>query len=77
MRSLVRVFGLGLRRAVPLALRAKLSVSVKTRVRTLSGLDPWPDLAVRHPLLGSRRYRATRKAAAALLTALGEYGVRA
>ena len=65
MRSLARVFGLGLRRAVPPALKARIPVSLKARARALLGLEPWPDLAVRHPLFRSNRYRATRKAAAA------------
>ncbi len=67
MRSLARSFGLGLRRVVPPALKARIPVSLKARARALLGLEPWPDLAVRHPLLRSNRYRA----------ALGEYAVRA
>lgn len=65
MRSLARVLGLGLRRAVPPALKARIPVSLKARARALLGLEPWPDLAVRHPLFRSNRYWAMRKAAAA------------
>ena len=64
MRALVRALGAGLRRAVPPALKAQVPVSLKARARALLGLEPWPDLAVRHQLFRSRRYRETRRAAA-------------
>lgn len=63
MKSLARVFGLGLRRAVPPALKARIPVSLKARARALLGVEPWPDLAVRHPLFRGSRYRAMRRAA--------------
>jgi hypothetical protein len=65
MKSFVRALGQGLRRVVPPALKASVPVSLKARVRALLGLDPWPDLAVRHLLFRSRRYRAMREAATA------------
>jgi len=64
MRSLARVLGLGLRRAVPSALKAKLPLSLRARARALLGIEPWPDLAVRHRLFRGSRYRAMRRAAA-------------
>ncbi len=64
MRSFARVVGLGLRRAVPPALKARIPLSLKARARALLGIEPWPDMAVRHPLFRTNRYRAMRKAAA-------------
>jgi hypothetical protein len=57
--------GLGrlLRRAVPARLRARLSPRLKARVRAVLGIEPWPDLAVRHPLFRSSEYRRLREAA--------------
>jgi len=45
------------------ALRARLSKQLKARVRALLGIEPWPDLAERHPLFRSPEYRALRAAA--------------
>jgi hypothetical protein len=64
MRALVRALGAGLQRAVPSALKAHVPVSLRARARALLGLEPWPDLAVRHPLFRSHRYREMRRAAA-------------
>lgn len=49
--------------AVPPALRARLSKRLKARMRALLGIEPWPDLAVRHPLFRSPEYRSLRAAA--------------
>ena len=45
------------------ALRARLSKQLKARVRALLGIEPWPDLAERHPLFRSPEYRSLRAAA--------------
>lgn len=52
-----------LRRALPEALRARASKRLKARVRALLGIEPWPDLAVRHALFRTAEYRALREAA--------------
>ena len=49
--------------AVPPALRARLSKRLKARMRALLGIEPWPDLAVRHPLFRSPEYRSLRASA--------------
>lgn len=52
-----------LRLALPQALRARASKRLKARVRALLGIEPWPDLAVRHALFKTAEYRALREAA--------------
>jgi hypothetical protein len=54
-----------LRRCVPPALKARLSARAKARLRALLGIEPWPDLAVRHSLFRSSEYRRLRAAARA------------
>jgi hypothetical protein len=54
-----------LRRALPDGLRARASKRLKARLRALLGIEPWPDLAVRHPLFRTGDYRALRDAARA------------
>lgn len=65
MSHLRRAFGELLRRAVPPALKAQVSKRFKARVRALLGIEPWPDLAVRHPLFRTREYQRLRSAARA------------
>lgn len=65
MSASVRSFGDALRRAVPGALRARLSQRAKARLRALLGIEPWPDLAVSHPLFRTREFRSLREAARA------------
>ena len=60
-----RAIGLLLRRAVPPALKAQVGKRFKARVRALLGIEPWPDLAVRHPLFRTREYQMLRSAARA------------
>ena len=60
-----RSLGLLLRRAVPPALKAQVGKRFKARVRALLGIEPWPDLAVRHPLFRTPEYQALRSAARA------------
>jgi hypothetical protein len=57
--------GLGslLRGLVPEAVRARTSQRLKARVRAILGIEPWPDLAVRHPLFRRLEYRTLREAA--------------
>ena len=57
--------GLGglLRGLMPEAVRARTSPRLKARVRAILGIEPWPDLAVRHPLFRSAEYRSLREAA--------------
>lgn len=63
MRSFTRAIGLALRRCIPQGLRAWVPVSLKAQTRALLGLDPWPDLAIRHSLFTTPQYRAVRQAA--------------
>lgn len=58
-----RAFGELLGRAVPRALRAQVGKRFKARVRALLGIEPWPDLAVRHPLFRTSEYQGLRAAA--------------
>ena len=44
--------------------RARISPSLKARARALLGIEPWPDLSVRHALFREAGYRALRAAAA-------------
>ena len=60
-----RALGEALRRVVPPALKLLVSKRLKARVRALLGIEPWPDLAVRHPLFKSPEYQALRAAARA------------
>jgi len=48
---------------VPAAVRSRLSPRWRARARALLGIEPWPDLAVRHPLFRESRYRELRRAA--------------
>ena len=52
-------------RRVPPAIRARLSPRLKARLRAIFGIEPWPDLAVRHPLFRSPEYLRLREAARA------------
>lgn len=52
-----------LRRCVPAAVTARVPPRLRARARAVLGIEPWPDLAVRHPLFRSREYRALRAAA--------------
>ena len=49
---------------VPAPLKRRVSVAWKARVRALLGVEPWPDLSVRHALFREPRYRALRAEAA-------------
>ena len=49
---------------VPTSAKRHVSIALKARVRALLGIEPWPDLAVRHPLFREARYRALRRDAA-------------
>ena len=49
---------------VPAPLKRRFSVTLKARVRALLGVEPWPDLSVRHALFREARYRALRTEAA-------------
>ena len=49
---------------VPAPLKRRLSVTLKARGRALLGIEPWPDLAVRHPLFREECYRRLRADAA-------------
>jgi hypothetical protein len=59
--SLARAF----RRCVPASVKARFSARAKARARALLGIEPWPDLAVRHPLFRTPAYRELRRGAAA------------
>jgi len=50
---------------IPSGLRARLSPRLRARARALLGIEPWPDLAVRHPLFREPRYRTLRREARA------------
>ena len=58
-----RAVGRKLSGAVPPALKAQLSKRLKARVRAFLGIEPWPDLAVRHRLFRSPEYHSLRAAA--------------
>ena len=49
---------------VPASVKRHLSITWKARARALFGIEPWPDLSVRHPLFREARYRALRQKAA-------------
>jgi hypothetical protein len=49
---------------VPASVKRHLSIGLKARARALFGIEPWPDLSVRHPLFREPRYRALRRDAA-------------
>jgi hypothetical protein len=51
------------RRLAPGWLKARLSARTKARLRAALGLEPWPDLAIRHPLFRSEEFRRLRQAA--------------
>ena len=48
---------------MPEAVRTRTSPRLKARVRSILGIEPWPDLAVRHPLFRTAEYRSLREAA--------------
>lgn len=50
---------------IPAGVRARVSPRLRARARALLGVEPWPDLAIRHPLFRERRYRALRDQARA------------
>jgi len=52
--------GVLLRRVVPTHVRRRLSARLKARIRAWLALEPYPDLAVRHPLFRLPEYRALR-----------------
>lgn len=54
-----------LRSSVPGALRRRLSLRLKARLRALLRIEPFPDLAVRHPLFKDPEYRRLRTMARA------------
>jgi hypothetical protein len=54
-----------LRRCVPSRMRSQASPRFKARLRALLGIEPWPDLAVRHHLFRTSEYRKLREAARA------------
>jgi hypothetical protein len=60
-----RVFGEVVRRRTPDWVKRLLSVRAKSTARAVLGIEPWPDLAVRHPLFRTPEYRAAREAARA------------
>jgi len=53
------------RRLAPGWLKAHLSARTKARLRAALRLEPWPDLAIRHPLFRSEEFRRMRHAARA------------
>ena len=52
-----------LRRCVPASLKARVPVRLKAWARAKLLGEPWPDLAVRHPLFRTADYKVLRKAA--------------
>jgi len=46
---------------VPASVKRHLSIALKARARAILGIEPWPDLSVRHPLFREARYRALRR----------------
>jgi len=52
-----------LRRCVPPSLKARVPVWLKAWARTELLGEPWPDLAIRHPLFRTADYKSLRKAA--------------
>lgn len=60
---MIAAIGAFARRAAPARLKALLSARTKARLRAVLRLEPWPDLAVRHPLFRTREYRRLRRAA--------------
>jgi len=64
LRARAARLGLMLRSLVPAPVKARLPVTLKARARALLGVEPWPDLSVRHPLFREARYLALRKEAA-------------
>lgn len=54
-----------LRRLAPGFLKARLPGRLKARLRAALGIEPWPDLAVRHPLFRNAQYRTLRREARA------------
>ncbi len=49
---------------IPAPVKRRLSGSLKARARALFGIEPFPDLAVRHPLFREASYRDLRREAA-------------
>ncbi len=52
-----------LRRRVPPPLKALFSARARARIRAALAIEPWPDLAVRHPLFRTPEFVALREAA--------------
>lgn len=63
MNPLAKALGTLFRRCVPASLKARVSARAKARARWLLGIEPWPDLAVRHPLFRTAEYARLRAAA--------------
>jgi len=63
VKSFRAAAGACLRLCVPAALRARIPVRAKARARAILRIEPWPDLAVRHPLFRTGDYRALRERA--------------
>jgi hypothetical protein len=54
-----------IRSCVPARVRARVPPRAKARLRAWLGVEPWPDLAVRHRLFRSADYRRLRESARA------------
>jgi hypothetical protein len=52
-----------IRSCMPARVRERVPPRVKARLRAWLGFEPWPDLAVRHPLFRSADYRRLRESA--------------
>jgi hypothetical protein len=63
LTSLGASVGTLLRRWMPASVRSRLSPRTKARLRAWLAMEPWPDLAVRHPLFTLEDYRALRETA--------------
>jgi len=48
---------------VPASVKARMPVRLKARARDIFGIEPWPDLAVRHALFRTRQYKLLREQA--------------
>ena len=63
-RNLTQSIGSRIRAWAPEWVKARVPLVLKARARALLGVEPWPDLSVRHALFREARYRALRAAAA-------------
>ena len=52
-----------LRSCVPAAVRSRIPPRMRARFRAWLRIEPWPDLAVRHPLYRNSEYRRLRESA--------------